>query len=157
MRLSTTDQTDSTKRRYFDISVNSPFRILSHQATEAITTLPAYSAPQSIGNSQMPEPGCPMDPEVYCNARFYFFPTSDTPTRSQEKSIATLSSLGLASLQQRHIYGSVDSSLHRSTHLFRPLSFHVPVFEDEGPPLSLEAPPPLYEPWPHYNIGFSDN
>jgi len=51
MRLSKQDPVDPSKRRHFEISIDSPFHLLSCQATHANTTLPAYDEPQSGGPS----------------------------------------------------------------------------------------------------------
>merc|ERR1711977_164166 len=42
MRLSRPDENDSAKRRHFEISIDSPFNILSCRATQANISLPAY-------------------------------------------------------------------------------------------------------------------
>ncbi|KAH7382115.1 hypothetical protein BKA66DRAFT_418234 [Pyrenochaeta sp. MPI-SDFR-AT-0127] len=148
IRLSMVDRTDSNKRRLFEISVDSPIRILSHQVTEAINTLPTYSAPDSICSRCMNERDCSKAPEVCCATHVHLVSTSDTPNRHQEDSYATLSSSELADhslLRQVHIGRPVESYLRRPTYLFRALSFDPPAFEDKGPPLSLEAPPPPYK------------
>merc|ERR1711939_506973 len=44
MRLSRPDENDSAKRRHFEISIDSPFNILSCRATQANISLPAYEA-----------------------------------------------------------------------------------------------------------------
>jgi hypothetical protein len=43
MRLSRPDENDMTKRRHFEISIDSPFHILSCRATTANISLPAYT------------------------------------------------------------------------------------------------------------------
>lgn len=55
MRLSKEDPADASKRRHFEISIDSPFHILSCQATHANTTLPEYGrapvrAPTALGS-----------------------------------------------------------------------------------------------------------
>ena len=57
MRLSKQDPNDSSKRRHFEISIDSPFHILSCQATHANTTLPAYNSP--LPSSTASGCGCP--------------------------------------------------------------------------------------------------
>lgn len=59
MRLSKQDPTDPTKRRHFEISIDSPFHLLACQATHANTTLPAYDDPQSGGPSSTGSCRCP--------------------------------------------------------------------------------------------------
>lgn len=53
MRLSRPDENDSAKRRHFEISIDSPFNILSCRATQANISLPAYSAGLSTPPQQM--------------------------------------------------------------------------------------------------------
>lgn len=63
MRLSRPDSVDPAKRRHFEISIDSPFHILSCRASQANTALPAYCSPESAdGNTQVAECGCPGAP-----------------------------------------------------------------------------------------------
>src|SRR5271156_5020484 len=60
MRLSRPDETDPAKRRHFEISIDSPFNILSCRATQANTSLPAYEAGmQPASFSDEYDCGCP--------------------------------------------------------------------------------------------------
>lgn len=61
MRLSRPDADDPTKRRHFEISIDSPFHILSCRATQANIELPAYSTPRNSGTQHphLSECGCP--------------------------------------------------------------------------------------------------
>lgn len=146
------DQTDSNKRRLFEISIDSPFRILSHKVTDAITTLPSYSAPKPIYGTCMPECDCSKATGICCATCFHIVPTSESPNRPHEDTTATSLNPELAHHtypQQLDIGHPVESYLPRPTYLFRSLSFDPPPFEDEGPPLSLKPPPPVYKPLPH--------
>ncbi|KAH8698058.1 hypothetical protein GQ44DRAFT_665841 [Phaeosphaeriaceae sp. PMI808] len=150
LRLSRPDPNHSHERRYIDISIDSPFRILSHQVTEANTTLPVYPAPQTVAISQMREHDCPgASPVYYAAAPFRFVPISNTLAGSQEDLLATPLSSGPATLRQVGTGGSVDPSSPRPTHLFRAPSSDPPTYEDEALLPSLEAPPPLYESLAH--------
>lgn len=62
MRLSKADPNDSSKRRHFEISIDSPFHILSCHAAGANTALPAYESPNtrlSVSGSGAHRCGCP--------------------------------------------------------------------------------------------------
>lgn len=143
MRLSKPDQNDPTKRRHFEISIDSPFHILSCQATQANTALPAYSSPEpSIGDTRRPDCGCP-------GATVRRTSPSLVPTLSSARARAntesSIPSPGLARPQRAHMGGPVESALQRPIHLLRAPSYNPPAFEDEEPPPPLETPPPLYE------------
>ncbi|KAF2873875.1 hypothetical protein BDV95DRAFT_660323 [Massariosphaeria phaeospora] len=146
MRLSKPDQNDPSKRRHFEISIDSPFHILSCQATQANTALPAYSSPTPTrGDTRMPECGCPGAPSRR-QSPTSFVPTLSSLSRSRGNSNATLPSPDLARPQAAHIGGPIDASAQRPMHLLRVPSFNPPAFdEDESPPPPLETPPPLYE------------
>jgi hypothetical protein len=148
MRLSKPDQNDPTKRRHFEISIDSPFHILSCQATQANTALPAYSSPEpNPSNARLPECGCPGAP-ARRHSPTSFVPTLSSIARSRGNSSAsniTLPSPDLARPQQAHIGGPTEPMVQRPMHLLRAPSFNPPAFEDEQPPPPLETPPPLYE------------
>ncbi|KAJ5434587.1 Immunoglobulin E-set [Penicillium cf. griseofulvum] len=61
LRLSKVDERDPTKRRHFEISIDSPFHILSCKATQANIYLPAYTTPaeEPAPPAQEFECGCP--------------------------------------------------------------------------------------------------
>lgn len=144
MRLSKPDTNDPTKRRHFEISIDSPFHILSCQATQANTALPAYSSPEPAGDTRRPDCGCPGAP-VRRSSPPSFVPTLGSLTRSRGNSEVTLPSPDLARPQQAHIGGPNDSTVQRPIHLMRVPSFNPPAFDEEEPPPPIETPPPLYE------------
>ncbi|XP_044718899.1 putative arrestin-related trafficking adapter C2D10.04 [Hirsutella rhossiliensis] len=61
MRISRVDPEDptGTKRRHFEISIDSPFTVLNCRATQANTNLPAYSGPVSQPSPFQAACGCP--------------------------------------------------------------------------------------------------
>ena len=60
MRLSKLDPTDPTRRRHFEISIDSPINLLSCKATLANTALPAYTSPGQTNDAlRLYECGCP--------------------------------------------------------------------------------------------------
>ncbi|KAI8932010.1 hypothetical protein NX059_010906 [Plenodomus lindquistii] len=145
MRLSKPDATDPTKRRHFEISIDSPFHILSCQATQANTALPAYSSPEpAIGRTLIPDCGCPNAPTRRTSPSS-FVPTLGSLSRSRGNSDAAIATPILARPQAAHIGGPTDTAVQRPIHLMRAPSFNPPPFTDEEPPPPLETPPPLYE------------
>jgi len=148
MRLSKPDQNDSSKRRHFEISIDSPFHILSCRATQANTALPAYSSPETASDdARMPECGCP-GAAVRRGSPASFVPTLNSLNRARENSDVSLESIpspDLARPQQAHIGGPINASLQRPIHMLRAPSFNPPAFEDEEPPPPLETPPPQYD------------
>lgn len=65
MRLSRPDANDPAKRRHFEISIDSPFHILSCRANRENTLLPAYSSPDcgNPGSGNLADCGCPGAPK----------------------------------------------------------------------------------------------
>ncbi|KAK7516325.1 uncharacterized protein IWZ02DRAFT_491293 [Phyllosticta citriasiana] len=148
MRLSRPDQNDPSKRRHFEISIDSPFHILSCRATQANTALPAYSSPESgEALSAMPECGCPGAP-IRRSSPASFVPTINAlnSARTTNGSSENVPSPQLARPQQVHLGGPIgEQQMQRPMHLLRQPSFNPPAFEDEEPPPPLQTPPPQYE------------
>ncbi|CAN9406389.1 unnamed protein product [Alternaria alternata] len=147
MRLSKPDATDPTKRRHFEISIDSPFHILSCQATQANTALPAYSSPEpALSGTRVPECGCPNAP-ARRNSPTSFVPTLSSIGRSRGNSDAVIPTPTptLTRPQAAHIGGPNDSTVQRPIHLMRVPSFNPPAFSEIEPPPPVETPPPLYE------------
>jgi arrestin-related trafficking adapter 3/6 len=154
MRLSRPDAQDPSKRRHFEISIDSPFHILSCRATQANISLPAYSSPQATADgASLYECGCPGAARRR-NSPTSFVPTLNAlnstrtgQTHSPERSnTPTLQSPGLARLQQAHIHSAQPQpERDRPIHLLRAPSFNPPAFEDEQPPPPLITPPPQYD------------
>ncbi|CAG5182816.1 uncharacterized protein ALTATR162_LOCUS10349 [Alternaria atra] len=147
MRLSKPDATDPSKRRHFEISIDSPFHILSCQATQANTALPAYSSPEpALSGTRVPECGCPNAP-ARRNSPTSFVPTLSSIGRSRGNSDAVIPTPTptLTRPQAAHIGGPNDSTVQRPIHLMRVPSFNPPAFSEIEPPPPVETPPPLYE------------
>ena len=158
LRLSKIDERDPTKRRHFEISIDSPFHILSCKATQANIYLPAYSRPANEPEppSQEYECGCPGAPPA---AREYSLapPSLDrddtSATTGRRGSVGavmmnrsfTNGSGGLARPPQAHLATEpTDREVPRPMHLVRAPSFAPPAFEDVPPPPPLMTPPPDY-------------
>lgn len=146
MRLSRLDPADpsGTKRRHFEISIDSPFHILSCLATQAHTSLPEYSNSSATVPSQRFECGCP-------NAS-----AQNSSPVSSSGSVPTLESITdhphgldgnisteLAPPAQAHL--STGSSVVRPIHMLRNPSYNPPAFDAEEPPPPLATPPPNYD------------
>lgn len=142
MRLSRADAEVPGKRRHFEISIDSPFHILSCRATQANTSLPAYSSPESLGEeTRLSECGCPGA------ATRRGSPTSFAPTLELHNGVRDVDvelAPSLAPPQQAHLGGPINRDLQRPMHLMRAPSYNPPAFEDEQPPPPLETPPPEY-------------
>ncbi|KAL6163553.1 hypothetical protein ACJQWK_10091 [Exserohilum turcicum] len=145
MRLSKPDANDPTKRRHFEISIDSPFHILSCQATQANTALPAYSSPEpAMSGARIPECGCPDAPSRRPSPPG-FVPTLATMGRPRGNTEPPIPTPSLTRPQAAHIGGPNESIVQRPIHLMRVPSFNPPAFSEIEPPPPLETPPPLYE------------
>lgn len=88
MRLSKLDPNDPTRRRHFEISIDSPINLLSCKATLANTSLPAYSSPHQTNDAlRLYECGCPGAP-LHTEARSPYLPaTTGSGTTSSAASV----------------------------------------------------------------------
>jgi arrestin-related trafficking adapter 3/6 len=157
MRLSRPDETDPSKRRHFEISIDSPFHILSCRATAANTYLPAYTA----GGV----PATPAD-EFDCGCPGAAMKRRNTPTNFPITNASTTSldnipvlpqqnwmnnSGGLTAPRPAHVHEPTtgvqdpNSGAPRPMHLVRNPSFNPPPFDEEEPPPPLMTPPPQYD------------
>ncbi|TKA79509.1 hypothetical protein B0A55_02433, partial [Friedmanniomyces simplex] len=151
MRLSKPDLNDPSKRRHFEISIDSPFHILSCQATQANISLPAYSAPEAAnGGVSLHDCGCP-GANVRRNSPTSFLPTLNALNSARTSrdddgrpTTPTLQTPNLTRPQQAHVHGQAPGQ-ERPIHLLRAPSFNPPAFEDEQPPPPLITPPPQYD------------
>jgi len=151
MRLSKPDTENPGKRRHFEISIDSPFHILSCRATQANTSLPAYSSPPaSSGAASLYECGCPNALRRR-NSPSSFLPTLNAlnPHTQREPTNGPIGvhTPDLARPQAAHIGGPTNHThqMDRPIHLLRAPSFNPPAFEDEEPPPPLPTPPPQYD------------
>lgn len=170
MRLSRPDENDPAKRRHFEISIDSPFNILSCRATQANTSLPAYSSGSTTqSTADEYECGCPgaalrrkntppshnipslsnLRQDNGSTASVDSETASHTPTRSW-----TSNSGGLAMPTQAHVRDPSSGSPRphdpnqgaaRPIHLMRAPSFNPPPFDEDEAPPPLVTPPPNYE------------
>jgi arrestin-related trafficking adapter 3/6 len=170
MRLSRPDENDPNKRRHFEISIDSPFNILSCRATQANTSLPAYSwggtgisaaeeyecgCPGAALRRRNTPPGHPLPPlnNLTQNNSSTASVDTDTAPHSPTRSW-TSNSGGITLPTQAHVHdpSSGPTRLHdpnqgapRPMHLLRAPSFNPPPFDEDEAPPPLVTPPPNYE------------
>jgi arrestin-related trafficking adapter 3/6 len=158
MRLSRPDENDPTKQRHFEISIDSPFHILSCRATTANTSLPAYT---TGGVPVTPDDefdcGCPGAAIRRRNTPPVHAPATNASTTTVNSIPAvparnwTNNTAGLTAPTPAHVHepssGVQDpnSGAPRPMHLLRNPSFNPPPFNEEEPPPPLMTPPPNYE------------
>ncbi|WYZ39781.1 hypothetical protein EsH8_IV_000122 [Colletotrichum jinshuiense] len=170
MRISRIDPEDptGTKRRHFEISIDSPFTVLNCRATQANTALPEYSGLDACANqSRHTSCGCP-------DAVTIAGPTGSSPTNGSSSALPVMEASEAlpAPPQAAHLpshpnpTGSggrasppnsqtgVDplADTHpRPIHLLRVPSYNPPAFDAETPPppawngLTAQTPPPQYD------------
>lgn len=153
MRLSKADETDPSKRRHFEISIDSPFNILSCRASQANTALPAYTSPESMDptSTSLADCGCPGAPRRQVNQNHV--PTLNALNEGRRASLDRegATAAGAAESQQPPLTRPQPAHVHTNTpaiqrpmHMLRAPSFNPPAFEDEPPPPPLVTPPPQY-------------
>ena len=139
MRLSRPDTEDPTRHRHFEISIDSPFHILSCRATQANMSLPAYSSPDAAhAPADLSVCGCPGAPRRR-NAQ-----TTVPPAQRHDSSSPRPAGDTIAPPPAAHV-NDHDRGFIRPMHLLRAPSFNPPPFSDEDPPPPLVTPPPNYE------------
>ncbi|KAK6526878.1 hypothetical protein TWF281_010075 [Arthrobotrys megalospora] len=119
MRLSKVDPNDPGKRRHFEISIDSPFHILSCKCSHANISLPAYS---DRDNTQQPATSCNCPGSG--SGR-----NTPLPFGNMETALPDTAPDGTA----------------RPMHLLRAPSFNPPAFDDDIAPPPLATPPPHYD------------
>jgi hypothetical protein len=127
LRLSKVDERDTGKRRHFEISIDSPFHILSCKATQANIYLPAYSRPDSDPEppAQEFECGCPGAPVA---AREYSIAQSNSDREDSSINLSRRASIAGASTGGRPIARSFTNG---SAGLARPPQAHL-AHEESG-------------------------
>lgn len=155
LRLSKLDDKEPGKRRHFEISIDSPFHLLSCNATQANIYLPAYTSPNTdpVTPAQEHECGCPGAPLVprsssssqtsVLDTGLSANPVNPVTGRAPSRSF-TNGSGGLARPAQAHLASGPQEENPRPMHLLRAPSFAPPPFEDIPPPPPLVTPPPDY-------------
>ncbi|KAJ6787874.1 hypothetical protein PWT90_08931 [Aphanocladium album] len=176
MRISRLDPDDpsGTKRRHFEISIDSPFTVLDCRATQANTFLPSYTGPATPPDVYHASCGCP-DAHVVAG-------DSSSPAASSialaptEHEATPVTDIMPAPPRAAHVHqpphepvsgsssptrGSADAPAERESrpiHLLRVPSFNPPSFDDDTapPPMLVDSgsdssgtpamtPPPTYD------------
>lgn len=140
MRISRPDPEDPSgkKRRHFEISIDSPFTILSCRASRANTYLPAYCGSPSMSSTNQYACGCPDAESV---------PAGPPPNNSSGDTLVETEEAGEA-------HGHEHNA--RPIHLIRVPSYNPPSWDDDvspPPPIvvgntpqdPMPTPPPLYD------------
>lgn len=163
MRISKLDPEDpsGTKRRHFEISIDSPFTVLNCRATQANIGLPAYSGSHSTGQLYQSSCGCPDAITVPTEQS----PNSSTGTLSgAERTTDGLPTMPQAAHLSNTAANPASEQNHnepRPIHLLRAPSFNPPAFdEDTAPPpapemvtrTQEEANDPVATPPPQYDV-----
>lgn len=152
MRLSRPDENDPNKRRHFEISIDSPFNILSCRATQANTSLPAYTSGDTASvPAEEYDCGCPgaalrrrNSPPVSTQQVTAVANSANSGTRAVPPHRSwTSDTAGLTVPSQAHVHN--ESNVPRPMHLLRAPSFNPPAFDEDEPPPPLVTPPPNYE------------
>ncbi|EFW21232.1 hypothetical protein CPSG_01389 [Coccidioides posadasii str. Silveira] len=155
LRLSRPDEAYPKKRRHFEISIDSPFHILSCLATQSNIYLPSYSSPSSFPSEEY-ECGCPgAQPTTKAPYHAHsaspaqlsmLLNMSSDPSFHPQPSSSTSSTSTLTADQADNSSESSNPSNipTRPIHLIRIPSFAPPPFEDVPPPPPLVTPPPDY-------------
>lgn len=167
MRISRLDADDpsGTKRRHFEISIDSPLTILNCRATKANTYLPAYSGEMNRPSPYQSACGCPDSATIAMETS----PNSSTGTLPEPERLADSlpappqavhlqSGAPAATGRQSPAAWSSAERPGRPIHLLRAPSFNPPAFEDDTapPPAStavydhsdipqIMTPPPQYD------------
>lgn len=157
MRLSKPDKDDPAKRRHFEISIDSPFHILSCRASLANTALPAYSSPNNSADpsANLAVCGCPGAPRR--NITPQYLPTlnslsnnhnnNNNNNNNQDDGVGPTDTLPMRPTLARpptaH-FSRPNGALQRPIHMLRAPSFNPPAFDAEEPPPPLMTPPPMY-------------
>lgn len=147
LRLSRLDPEDpsGTKRRHFEISIDSPFHILSCLATQAHTALPEYSDSCASAPRQTFACGCPnaeSTRNISPASSTGSVPTLDSFTDHPQDFDGNIST-DLAPPAPAHL--STDATVVRPIHILRNPSYNPPAFDAEEPPPPLATPPPKYD------------
>lgn len=173
MRISRLDPDDptGTKRRHFEISIDSPFTVLNCRATQANTVLPAYSGPQSGPSAYQSVCGCPDAGTVLTgnspNSSNGTLPTFDQSNENlpapPQAAHLSHSAMNPASWQDspNASTDALGSQAARPIHLLRAPSYNPPAFDDDTAPPALPqlvtanldaANAPLTTPPPQYDV-----
>ncbi|THV49087.1 hypothetical protein BGAL_0212g00130 [Botrytis galanthina] len=151
MRISRKDPDDPTgkKRRHFEISIDSPFTILSCHASQMQMALPAYCdlGGPSVRSQNERQCGCPNaasveNPPITSASR-----ASSLDNLRQSLGQSTIARPETAQLLTRppQAHLAMNTAVQRPIHMLRNPSFAAPEYEADDPPPPMPTPPPMYD------------
>jgi arrestin-related trafficking adapter 3/6 len=151
LRLSKSDPTpeDPKKRRHFEISIDSPFSILSCKAKQEYRALPSYALADGGGGPPPPSFGradsCGCENRTGPRSSSLAAPTPPPGIDTNVGSGFGVLSAGLTRPPAAHTHlAHPEPANARPMHLIRQPSHLPPPFEDDVAP-PLITPPPAYE------------
>lgn len=144
MGVSQFDTNDPSKLHHFEISVDSPFHILSCRASQSNASLPAYTSRGSSNNvAHLYDCGCPDAARRRKPLTLYpalnVVNAAESPGRNNPPDLPPLPFPSAF-----HFDGHLADSRPRQMHMLRAPSSNPPAFEAEPPPPALMTPPPQY-------------
>ncbi|KAI1001969.1 hypothetical protein K3495_g6233 [Podosphaera aphanis] len=136
IRLSRADTNDPSKRRHYEISVDSPISLLSCRASLANISLPEYSGLNRDTLNTHQVCGCintaPSNETLLSPESALLDSHCDFPPRFDRSMLPP-------------VLRNSTAPEARPVHLMRSPSFLPPPFDAEEPPPPIETPPPLYD------------
>ncbi|RKF83691.1 arrestin domain-containing protein [Golovinomyces cichoracearum] len=143
IRLSRADVNDPSKRRHYEISVDSPISLLNCRASQANISLPEYSGPSNDMQGVQQVCGCTNVSQTTGLTALQTTLIETSPVVQQSNSDASFSDLTRP--PQAHLSSNTALDVRRPMHLVRSPSFLPPPFDAEEPPPPAATPPPLYD------------
>ena len=146
MRLSKPDQVRPSKRRHFEISIDSPLHIMSCLTTQANTALPPYSS-VDLTRHQRPTIRCPCPGSIWRTSPPNYRPQAGQADSSNSDPRDGAPTSGLPTITSpvaAHLAGGRAGPVHRP-HLPRYSSRNPPPFGADPPPPAMMSPPPRYD------------
>lgn len=151
MRISRKDPDDPTgkKRRHFEISIDSPFTILSCHASQMQMALPAYCdlGGPNVRSQNERQCGCPNAASVENAPITSASRASSLDNLRQSLGQSTMARPETAQLLTRppQAHLAMNTAVQRPIHMLRNPSFAAPEYEADEPPPPMPTPPPMYD------------
>ncbi|POS82667.1 hypothetical protein EPUL_005983, partial [Erysiphe pulchra] len=143
IRLSRYDADDPSKRRHYEISVDSPVTLLNCRATLANISLPEYSGLNLEIQGTQQVCGCQSSRQANQTSAS-LDPSNEISSMAHQPS-SNLFSPGPSRPAFSNSPTHILASAQRPIHLLRSPSFQPPPFDAEQPPPPIITPPPLYD------------
>lgn len=143
IRLSRADTDDPSKRRHYEISVDSPISLLNCRATLANISLPEYSGLNL--ETQGTQQACGCQNSIKTNQIAASLYSLNEISSMAHQSSPNLFSPGPSRSAFSNLPMHMLAGAQRPIHLMRSPSFQPPPFDAEEPPPPIITPPPLYD------------